>query len=167
MITTQPATRARYLAHRDRTLEAEAAAQFRRLVSLGAQVFEGAFEYPDSSGEHDTIVVDGDTEERAERLRFSQPEDLGQEVRRDPLVPGVDDRVVELDGHAAPFFPRISSRLEGSGRSGVEPELAIGEVSQRSGLAVSAIRFYEDKGLIVAIRTAGGQRRTIAVEEAI
>jgi len=41
----------------------------------------------------------------------------------------------------------------------VEPELAIGEVSQRSGLAVSAIRFYEDKGLIVAIRTAGGQRR--------
>jgi MerR family redox-sensitive transcriptional activator SoxR len=38
-------------------------------------------------------------------------------------------------------------------------ELAIGEVSERSGLAVSAIRFYEDKGLISSDRTAGGQRR--------
>jgi MerR family redox-sensitive transcriptional activator SoxR len=37
--------------------------------------------------------------------------------------------------------------------------LAIGEVSARSGLAVSAIRFYEDKGLIFSTRTAGGQRR--------
>jgi len=41
----------------------------------------------------------------------------------------------------------------------VETELAIGEVSERSGLAVSAIRFYEDKGLITSDRTAGGQRR--------
>ncbi len=38
-------------------------------------------------------------------------------------------------------------------------ELAIGEVSERSGLAVSAIRFYEDKGLIASTRTSGGQRR--------
>jgi MerR family redox-sensitive transcriptional activator SoxR len=38
-------------------------------------------------------------------------------------------------------------------------ELAIGEVAERSGLAVSAIRFYEDKGLITSTRTAGGQRR--------
>ena len=38
-------------------------------------------------------------------------------------------------------------------------ELAIGEVADRSGLAVSAIRFYEDKGLITSTRTAGGQRR--------
>ena len=41
----------------------------------------------------------------------------------------------------------------------LDQELAIGEVSDRSGLAVSAIRFYEDKGLIVSARTAGGQRR--------
>jgi MerR family redox-sensitive transcriptional activator SoxR len=41
----------------------------------------------------------------------------------------------------------------------VETELAIGEVSERSGLAVSAIRFYEDKGLITSDRTSGGQRR--------
>jgi MerR family redox-sensitive transcriptional activator SoxR len=38
-------------------------------------------------------------------------------------------------------------------------ELAIGEVAERSGMAVSAIRFYEDKGLITSTRTAGGQRR--------
>jgi MerR family redox-sensitive transcriptional activator SoxR len=41
----------------------------------------------------------------------------------------------------------------------LDQELAIGEVSERSGLAVSAIRFYEDKGLITSGRTAGGQRR--------
>src|SRR3989442_1409091 len=45
------------------------------------------------------------------------------------------------------------------GSAVMEPELAIGEVAERSGLAVSAIRFYEDKGLVVSTRTAGGQRR--------
>ena len=38
-------------------------------------------------------------------------------------------------------------------------ELAIGAVAERSGLAVSALRFYEDHGLLHATRTAGGQRR--------
>jgi MerR family redox-sensitive transcriptional activator SoxR len=37
--------------------------------------------------------------------------------------------------------------------------LTISEVSARSGFAASALRFYEDEGLIVATRTAGGQRR--------
>ena len=41
----------------------------------------------------------------------------------------------------------------------LDQELSIGEVSERSGLAVSAIRFYEDKGLITSARTPGGQRR--------
>src|SRR5258705_13256447 len=41
----------------------------------------------------------------------------------------------------------------------LDQELAIGEVAERSGLAVSAIRFYEDKALITSDRTAGGQRR--------
>ena len=40
-----------------------------------------------------------------------------------------------------------------------DEELAIGTVAERAGLAVSAIRFYEDKGLITSTRTAGGQRR--------
>ncbi len=37
--------------------------------------------------------------------------------------------------------------------------LTIGEVADRSGLAASAIRFYEREGLVSAERTAGGQRR--------
>ena len=37
--------------------------------------------------------------------------------------------------------------------------LSIGEVAQRTGLAVSAIRFYEDQGLVFPWRNAGGQRR--------
>ena len=37
--------------------------------------------------------------------------------------------------------------------------LTIGVVAQRSGAAVSAIRFYEQKGLIAAVRSEGGQRR--------
>ena len=41
----------------------------------------------------------------------------------------------------------------------VDDELTIGEVAERSGLAGSAIRFYERQGLIHATRTEGGQRR--------
>lgn len=37
--------------------------------------------------------------------------------------------------------------------------LTIGELAQRTGLSVSAIRFYEDKGLVHALRTGGNQRR--------
>ena len=37
--------------------------------------------------------------------------------------------------------------------------LTVGEVARRSGLATSALRFYERQGLIRATRTAGGQRR--------
>lgn len=37
--------------------------------------------------------------------------------------------------------------------------LPIGELARRTGLSVSAVRFYEQKGLVRAIRTAGNQRR--------
>lgn len=37
--------------------------------------------------------------------------------------------------------------------------LTIGEVADRTGLATSALRFYERRGLIAASRTEGGQRR--------
>jgi MerR family redox-sensitive transcriptional activator SoxR len=37
--------------------------------------------------------------------------------------------------------------------------LAIGEVARRSGVAPSALRYYEEQGLIGASRTAGGARR--------
>jgi len=38
-------------------------------------------------------------------------------------------------------------------------ELTIGEVARRSGIAASAIRFYESKGLIKSRRNDGNQRR--------
>jgi MerR family redox-sensitive transcriptional activator SoxR len=37
--------------------------------------------------------------------------------------------------------------------------LTVSEVAHRSGFAPSALRFYEEKGLIEASRTSGGQRR--------
>ena len=37
--------------------------------------------------------------------------------------------------------------------------LTVGEVAKRAGIATSAVRFYEEQGLIVAERTAGNQRR--------
>lgn len=37
--------------------------------------------------------------------------------------------------------------------------LPVGEVARRSGLAVSAIHFYESRGLIMSERTDGNQRR--------
>jgi MerR family transcriptional regulator, redox-sensitive transcriptional activator SoxR len=37
--------------------------------------------------------------------------------------------------------------------------LTIGEVAERTGVATSALRFYEREGLMQAERTAGGQRR--------
>jgi MerR family redox-sensitive transcriptional activator SoxR len=38
-------------------------------------------------------------------------------------------------------------------------ELTIGELSDRSGVATSAIRYYEDRGLVASRRTTGNQRR--------
>lgn len=38
-------------------------------------------------------------------------------------------------------------------------ELSVGEVAARCGVAVSAIHFYESKGLILSWRTRGNQRR--------
>lgn len=37
--------------------------------------------------------------------------------------------------------------------------LTIGELARRTGLSVSAIRFYEARGLVSAVRTSGNQRR--------
>ncbi|MEV4390931.1 redox-sensitive transcriptional activator SoxR [Nonomuraea sp. NPDC049607] len=38
-------------------------------------------------------------------------------------------------------------------------ELTVGQLAERSGVAVSALHFYETKGLISSRRTAGNQRR--------
>lgn len=42
--------------------------------------------------------------------------------------------------------------------------IAIGELAARTGVAVSAIRFYEAKGLLAALRTGGGQRRFLRAD---
>jgi MerR family redox-sensitive transcriptional activator SoxR len=41
----------------------------------------------------------------------------------------------------------------------MQPELSVGELAARSGVSVSALRFYERKGLIRSARTSGNQRR--------
>ena len=44
------------------------------------------------------------------------------------------------------------------------PLLSIGELSCRTGLSVSAIRFYEARGLVAAVRSAGNQRRFLRAD---
>ena len=48
-------------------------------------------------------------------------------------------------------MPRVGAAIMGP--------LSIGAVAERSGLAVSALRFYEAHDLISSTRTDGGQRR--------
>jgi MerR family redox-sensitive transcriptional activator SoxR len=46
-----------------------------------------------------------------------------------------------------------------AGEPFAERELTVGQVADRSGVAVSALHFYESEGLISSRRTAGNQRR--------
>ncbi|TXK19113.1 redox-sensitive transcriptional activator SoxR [Homoserinibacter sp. GY 40078] len=46
-----------------------------------------------------------------------------------------------------------------SGSHDPDELLTIGEMSSRTGVAVSALRYYEELGLIASIRTSGNQRR--------
>jgi MerR family redox-sensitive transcriptional activator SoxR len=41
----------------------------------------------------------------------------------------------------------------------VSASLTIGEVAQRSGVATSALRYYEERGLITSVRGGSGHRR--------
>jgi len=49
--------------------------------------------------------------------------------------------------------------MENCERTGLSWELSVGDVAARSGVAVSAIHFYEAKGLISSWRNTGNQRR--------
>ncbi|QDG78350.1 redox-sensitive transcriptional activator SoxR [Labrenzia sp. PHM005] len=42
--------------------------------------------------------------------------------------------------------------------------LSIGELAERTGVSVSAIRFYETKGLVTSVRNKGGQRRFLRAD---
>ena len=44
-------------------------------------------------------------------------------------------------------------------RTGPKRELTVGDVARRSGVAVSTLHFYENKGLIKSWRSNGNQRR--------
>ncbi|KZB61699.1 MerR family transcriptional regulator [Thalassospira profundimaris] len=48
---------------------------------------------------------------------------------------------------------------EMAGSGVLQRYLSVGEVASRCGIAVSAVHFYERKGLISSIRTDGNQRR--------
>lgn len=41
----------------------------------------------------------------------------------------------------------------------MEQLFSIGEIAHRAGVAASALRFYEDRGLITSVRNAAGHRR--------
>ena len=42
--------------------------------------------------------------------------------------------------------------------------LSIGDIARRTGLSVSAVRYYEEKGLVSSLRTRGNQRRFLRGE---
>ncbi|MCG7308952.1 redox-sensitive transcriptional activator SoxR [Brachybacterium sp. ACRRE] len=64
------------------------------------------------------------------------------------------DRTLGADGAVRPF------RDESSGaHTSPEERLTIGEVAARAGVATSAIRHYESRGLLTSVRTSGNQRR--------
>jgi MerR family redox-sensitive transcriptional activator SoxR len=46
-----------------------------------------------------------------------------------------------------------------SGKAGAVTQWTIGHLAERAGVATSAIRFYESRGLIESVRTTGNQRR--------
>ncbi len=48
---------------------------------------------------------------------------------------------------------------EAMAQAGIALTLSVGEVARRSGVAVSALHFYEAKGLIHSSRSPGNQRR--------
>jgi MerR family redox-sensitive transcriptional activator SoxR len=58
--------------------------------------------------------------------------------------------------------PSVGMGKDGTGRTdarAIGRELSVGDVAERSGVAVSALHFYEAKGLIKSHRSRGNQRR--------
>jgi MerR family redox-sensitive transcriptional activator SoxR len=55
--------------------------------------------------------------------------------------------------------PKLPKQATDSDPNAPPRELSVGQVAARSGIAVSAIHFYERKGLIKGSRTVGNQRR--------
>jgi MerR family redox-sensitive transcriptional activator SoxR len=53
----------------------------------------------------------------------------------------------------------LEAEIGSTGRHAPDELLTVGEMSRRTGVAPSALRFYEDLGLIASHRTGGNQRR--------
>jgi MerR family redox-sensitive transcriptional activator SoxR len=53
----------------------------------------------------------------------------------------------------------LSARDMALQQAGIAPMLSVGELARRSGVAVSTLHFYERRGMIHSVRTAGNQRR--------
>jgi len=45
-----------------------------------------------------------------------------------------------------------------------QPMLSVGQLARAAGVASSAVRFYDNRGLIPSVRTAGNQRRFFEVD---
>lgn len=53
----------------------------------------------------------------------------------------------------------VSTAEPEAGPGGLPTHLSVGELARRSGVAVSALHFYESRGLITSTRSPGNQRR--------
>ncbi|HEX4222957.1 MAG TPA: MerR family DNA-binding transcriptional regulator [Pseudonocardiaceae bacterium] len=54
---------------------------------------------------------------------------------------------------------RVLSSPEPATEAATDPTLTVGDVARAAGIAASAVRFYDDNGLLASVRTAGNQRR--------
>jgi MerR family transcriptional regulator, redox-sensitive transcriptional activator SoxR len=54
---------------------------------------------------------------------------------------------------------KSSPSLEPAMAAPADPFVLIGELARRAGVAASALRFYEEQGLLASSRSAGGQRQ--------
>jgi MerR family redox-sensitive transcriptional activator SoxR len=57
------------------------------------------------------------------------------------------------------FWSDLSMAGKATARVEAAPTLSVGALAARSGVAVSALHFYEAQGLLQSVRTAGNQRR--------
>src|SRR5690606_20598534 len=89
---------------------------------------------------------------------------LGRAKFNDAIGPDDEAFSVSMSHQSAPCL-RSHGRIDKTStyievkRLSMARELSVGEVARRSGVAVSALHFYEAKGLIRSERTSGNQRR--------
>jgi MerR family redox-sensitive transcriptional activator SoxR len=58
----------------------------------------------------------------------------------------------------------VSMKVLASAAVDTEPTLTVGDLARAAGIAASAVRFYDDNGLLASVRTAGNQRRFYPID---